>query len=103
MQSAPRYERTAGLYGVDEDVTPAVRQWCVENGSDPLLRIALCGYDGDGSEVLESLGWSVYAWKARGGYGSQSEGGRGRDNSKRERIWFSPNCLAGKPTQLHLW
>ena len=34
----------------------------------------------------------VEAWKARGGYGSQSDG-RGRENAARERIWFSPGCL----------
>jgi hypothetical protein len=36
--------------------------------------------------------WECLAWKARGGYGSQSDG-RGRENAGRERIWFSPNCL----------
>ena len=37
----------------------------------------------------EEHGWSVYSWKANGGYGNQGES-RGRDNANRERIWFSP-------------
>lgn len=36
--------------------------------------------------------WECVAWKAKGGYGSQGAGA-GRDNAKRERIWFSPACL----------
>lgn len=40
----------------------------------------------------EMPGWAEVAWKARGGYGSQSDG-RGRANAKRETIWFSKHCL----------
>jgi hypothetical protein len=38
--------------------------------------------------------WSVVAWKARGGYGSQNDGSttNGRENSTKERLWFSPHC-----------
>ena len=68
-----------------------VREWCIENGTNPDLRIALCGYEGDHNE-LEELGWSVFEWKAHGGYGSQGDND-GRENSKKERIWFSPHCL----------
>lgn len=86
-------EREA-VYSVETaGVAADVRRWCIENGDNPLLRIALCGYaDGCGHEVLESHGWRVVAWKAAGGYGSQGEG-RGRENATRERIWFSPHCL----------
>ena len=55
------------------------------------MKIALCGYAGEGHEVLEGAGWEVVAWKAAGGYGSQGDK-RGRDNATRERIWFSPAC-----------
>lgn len=75
------------------DVAAAVRGWALANGDNPALRIALCGYDGE----HEMPGWSAFAWKAKGGYGSQGEG-RGRDNAKRERIWFSPHCI--KPLSL---
>ena len=56
---------------------------------NPMLRIALCGYDGE-HEMPRT--WECVPWKARGGYGSQGDG-RGRENAARERVWFSPNCL----------
>lgn len=68
-----------------------VRTWCIANGGNKLMRIALCGYVGE-HEELQDYGWSPHYWKARGGYGNQSEG-RGRDNARREVIWFSPHCL----------
>lgn len=71
------------------EVAHAVRQWALENGDNPQLRIALCGYDGEHA-MPES--WECVAWKAAGGYGSQGNG-RGRENAARERIWFSPHCL----------
>ena len=70
-------------------VAAAVRAWAVANGSDPLLRIALCGYAGG---VGMPADWEVFEWKARGGYGSQGDGD-GRANAARERVWFSPHCL----------
>ena len=85
-------ERHAQLYSTESDVAADVRQWCLENGDNPLLRIALCGYSGEGHEVLEAHGWHAHAWKANGGYGSQGKG-RGRANKHREVIWFSPHCL----------
>lgn len=90
----PPYSDAAGrdvdLYA-EESLTVAhdVRAWCLENGGNPLLRIALCGYAGE-HEELEVKGWSVLAWKAQGGYGNQGE-----DNANRikERVWFSPHCI----------
>ena len=39
-------------------------------GDDPLIRIALCGYEGE-HDMPGS--WDCVEWKARGGYGSQGE------------------------------
>lgn len=85
--------RDAKIY-TEENLTVAhdVRAWCVENGDNPLLRIALCGYEGEGHESLERLGWRVVSWKAPGGMAHIGDN-RGKDNAKRERIWFSPHCL----------
>lgn len=77
------------------DVARDVLAWCETSGDDPALRIVLAGYDGE-HNTLESLGWRVVKWKARGGYGSQGEG-RGRDNSTRERLWLSPHCMGVAP------
>lgn len=83
-------DRQADLYGVDSmSVAHDVREWAIANGDNPLLRIALCGYEG---EHAMPDGWTVHEWKAPGGFGSQGDGA-GRANSARERIWFSPHCL----------
>lgn len=79
-----------GLYSThSNDVSKEVRQWALENGNNPLLKIALCGYEGEHDMPTE---WECVPWKAHGGYGSQ-RGDRGYENAARERIWFSPSCL----------
>lgn len=81
--------RTADpVYGVDDfDISRAVRQWCIDRGDDPRLRIALCGYEGE-HEMPNS--WRVHAWEAHGGYAVRNPANQ---NKRRERIWFSPHCL----------
>lgn len=74
-------------------VSDDVRAWCLANGSDPLLRIALCGYEGEGHEALIEHGWTAHAWSTSGGYGG-GRGGRGDENRHKERIYFSPGCIA---------
>lgn len=86
--------RDAELYAVETPVAGEVREWCLANGDNPKMRIALCGYAGEGHEALEAAGWNVLAWKAKGGYGSQGKNTDGRENAARERIWFSPHCVA---------
>ncbi|MDZ4342094.1 MAG: hypothetical protein U1E51_06600 [Candidatus Binatia bacterium] len=90
----PPYADTAGrqegIYATDStSVSHAVREWAVEWGDHPNMRIALCGYEGE-HQMPDS--WECIPWKARGGYGSQGSG-KGRDNAGRERIWFSPHCV----------
>jgi hypothetical protein len=68
-----------------------VNAWCAANGDNPLLRIAVCGYESDHVN-LEALGWTAHNWKANGGYGSRTA--QGLENSKRETVWFSPHCLS---------
>jgi DNA adenine methylase len=69
------------------------RRWAVQAGADPLMRIALCGYMGEHDAEMIGAGWVPFNWTARGGYGNQGDG-RGRENAKREVIWFSPHCLS---------
>lgn len=75
-------------YGESDCVFADVCKWATDNGGSPLYRIAVCGYAGTW-EPPQS--WAEFRWKTTGGYGSQSDG-RGRDNAKREMIWFSPHC-----------
>ena len=89
-------ERQSDLYRVDsEDVAHAARDWAEANGDNPLLRIALCGYEGE-HEMPPS--WSVHSWSAGAGLGAQAE--ERSENGKRERIWFSPSCLATRQGSL---
>jgi DNA adenine methylase len=84
-------EYSAGGAGISQQV----REWALANGDNPLLRIALCGYEG---EHTMPNGWRCVEWKAKGGYGSQRRNGK-NENAARERIWFSPHCLGGKGQQ----
>lgn len=94
----PPYSDGASVYAENNRVSADVRAWCLEHGNIPTLRIALCGYEGEHNE-LEALGWDKLEWKANGGYGNQSDGD-GRENSKRERVWFSPHCLSAAQGRL---
>jgi len=74
------------LYAEDNpDVASQVREWALEHGYDPDLRIALCGYQGE--HAMPST-WTTHAWKAARGYAAVDN-----ENRERERIWFSPHCL----------
>jgi hypothetical protein len=70
-------------------VATDVRAWALQNGDNPLLRIAYCSY-GDAPE-LEAAGWTTVPWKARKGYQSLNEDGG--HNGHREVVMFSPACL----------
>lgn len=81
----PPYAHSAGrdkrVYREDPaDVSTAVREWALENGDNPALRIALCGWEG---EHDMPKGWTRVAWRAANAWA----------NADRERIWFSPHCL----------
>ena len=86
----PYGDRQDDVYAEDSGTVAAdVRAWALDHGDDPLMRIALCGYQGE----HEMPGWTAVPWKAKGGYGSQGDG-RGRENASREVIYFSPGCLS---------
>lgn len=88
----PPYAGYEEIYGVtkDENMHDKVREFCLEYGEHPRVRIALSGYEGD----YELPGWDVVEWKAHGGYANQANGDN--ENARRERIWFSPSCLKPK-------
>ncbi len=90
--------RTSNLYAIDcENVGHEVAKWCRDKQDDPLLRIALCGYEGE----YDLPGWDCHAWKASGGYENQATGEEGASgNCAKERIWFSPNCESKKQAEL---
>jgi len=59
------------------------------NSKHPLMRIALCGYEGEHQMPPD---WDCWAWNAGEGFGGQKLDGK-TGNGKRERIWFSPGCV----------
>lgn len=74
-------EREKRLYREDSaDLSGLVRAWALENGDNPQLRIALCGWDGEHSMPAS---WKQVAWRSKGS----------GKNRGRERIWLSPHCL----------
>jgi hypothetical protein len=80
----------------DFKISTEVRDWAVEHGENADLRIALCGYQ---DEHAMPAGWEKFEWKANGGYANQSSRTIGRENAKKERVWFSPYCLgSNQPT-----
>lgn len=95
--------RDPNLYATDkvadlDALRDEVLDWCRRWGGNPAIRVAVCGYEGDGYERLLGLGWTEYAWEAGGGYANQRRKGAGKsENAKRERVWFSPACV--RPTE----
>ena len=77
----------ADVYACESRIFDEVRAWAIAQGDNPLMRVALCGYD-----FTMPDGWQLVRWKAHGGYGSQGEG-QGRANAHREIVAFSPHCL----------
>jgi DNA adenine methylase len=77
------------VYKEESNIFQEVCQWAIDNGDNPRLRIALCGYEGD--HPIPGT-WQVYSWAASGGMANLGND-RGQTNKLRERIWFSPNCL----------
>lgn len=92
LHARHRWLRADDVYGdLSRGVSEHVRIWAIENGNNPLLRIALCGYEGEHAMPKD---WECVEWKASGGYGNRRED---NENASRERIWFSPHCIKPEP------
>lgn len=77
------------VYAQDNEVFRDVVRWAVENGDNPRMKIAVCGYQGDHGFPDT---WKTYKWKANGGMANLGND-RGKFNASLETIWFSPQCL----------
>lgn len=92
----PPYDVGGTEYGQSaKGISSAVREWAREAGENPLMRIALCGYDEE-NHGAELPGWECIAWKGGGGYNNLGD----KNNRHRERIWFSPACCATVDTYI---
>lgn len=84
-------KREEVLYRVETDVFNDVCKWAIENGNNPRMRIAVCGLENNYKFPDD---WSIFNWSTTGGFSSYSKGEqRGKENAKKETIWFSPYCL----------
>lgn len=93
--------RSAQIYANDasqcvNSLCDEVQAWALKWGSDPLMRIAVCGLEGEYPE-LDAAGWEKIEWKSRGGYGNRTK--TGKENRERERIWFNASCAKPKVVQ----
>jgi hypothetical protein len=87
----PPYFRGAMDYavgGVGTNLAADVSAWCAANGGNPMLRIVICGHEGE-HDALLAHGWSARKWTARKGYALTDEAVA---NSASETIWCSPHC-----------
>jgi site-specific DNA-adenine methylase len=86
--------RTADLYAVDDHtISHAARQWCLDNGDDPRLRIVLAGYV-DEHDHLMPESWRRVGWHAVASYQqSGSKASANAENRHKEMLWMSPHCL----------
>jgi hypothetical protein len=84
--------RDPTLYTVEDlQVAHAVREWCLANGDNPLLRIVFSAY-GEVHDALLTHGWRKRTWTTNGGYGNLRKDGS-YQNKYREVLYFSPHTL----------
>lgn len=93
-------DRDTSIYHHDStSVAADVMKWAKERGNNERYRIVLAGYE-EYMPLVENCGWTKVTWKARGGYANTSrrEGSIaiGKENAKRECLYFSPYCEKAK-------
>lgn len=76
------------VYINEFNIYKEVCEWAISNSDNNRLRIVVCGYNGD---FTFPNNWKTYSWTSSG-MGNMGND-RGRENSKKEMIYFSPNCL----------
>ena len=86
--------RTADLYAVDDHtISHEVRQWCLDNGDNPRLRIVLAGYGPEHDHHMPDT-WRRIRWSASAAYQTTANtGGQNAENRHTEVLWCSPGCL----------
>lgn len=81
--------RNPYLYAEDSaTIAVSMREWALEHGDDPDLRICLAGYFSEHAEAMAKAGWTVHRWKGSRGYAAEDN-----ENRAQETLWFSKHCL----------
>ena len=76
-------------------VSNNVREWCVANGGNKIMRIVLCGHAGEHDGLLE-LGWHTRSWISGAGYATTDAA---KENRLSETLWCSPHCMPERAIQ----
>ena len=86
-------DRDTSVYHHDSTTVAAdVMAWCAERGANERYRIVLAGYE-EYQTLIDKHGWTSESWKANGGYANiTSDASRGKENRKREMLYYSPFC-----------
>lgn len=93
--------RTADLYSVDDHtIAHEVRQWAIDNGSNPRYRIILAGYTTEHDDLMPPT-WHRVFWSSSASYQSTASAARAADgdtsgnlgNRHKECLWLSPGCV----------
>lgn len=76
---------------IEDDGSVAIdcRDWAIEKGDDPAMRIVLAGYFDEHDRQIPK-NWTRLRWSTGGGM--SKKGTRGRANSSKECLWLSPHC-----------
>jgi DNA adenine methylase len=77
------------VYREDNNIYQEVCRWAIANGDNSRMRVVVCGYKDD---VVFPETWQHYSWNSNGGMANLGDD-RGKQNAKREMIYFSPHCL----------
>ena len=97
--------RAADLYAVDDHtIAHAVRDWCLEHGDDPRLRIVLAGYRAEHDDLMPDT-WRRHYYSASAAYSTTESAARqdgNHANRANEVLWFSPHCVT-PDRQGELW
>lgn len=98
-------DRDTSIYHHDSiAIAPEVEKWCLQRGKWQDYRIVVAGYEE--YPQLVAAGWRVKNWKAQGGYANtvrlDESTAIGKENSKRECLYFSPYCIAEMQTKMDL-
>ena len=88
--------RTKDIYSEDDhEISHAVRQWALDNGDNPRLRIVLAGYGPEHDHLMPQT-WRRHWWSASAAYSTNDAALRGDGNHLNrltECLWMSPHCI----------
>lgn len=87
--------REQDLYAAEDySVSKQVREWAVEHGDDPRMRIVMAGYSEEHDDDFPDS-WRRIRWSASASYqtsaSAKTEGGNS-ENRHKEVLWLSPAC-----------